>query len=66
LRIEVNGEAREITAPLTLADLIEQLELARERIAVEYNRRVVRRSEWSAINLAEDDKIEIVHFVGGG
>lgn len=66
LQIEVNGETREIPEPLTLAKLIEHLQLARERLAVEHNRRVIRRAEWSEIDLSEGDKIEIVHFVGGG
>ncbi|GAC1400360.1 MAG: sulfur carrier protein ThiS [Pyrinomonadaceae bacterium] len=66
MRIELNGETREIPDALTLANLVEHLELARERLAVEHNRRVVRRVEWAEINLSEGDTIEIVHFVGGG
>lgn len=66
MRIELNGETREIPGALTLAGLIEHLQLARERLAVELNRRVIRRAEWSEVNLSEGDKVEIVHFVGGG
>jgi len=66
LRIYVNGDAREFSSPLSLADLIAQLDLPPARIAVELNRGVVRRSDWSNTELRDDDQIEIVHFVGGG
>jgi len=66
LRVYVNGEARDFPSPLSLAQLITELDLPPARIAVELNRTVVRRGEWSATELNEDDRIEIVHFVGGG
>ena len=66
LRIEVNGEGREIGPGLTLADLVQQLKLIPERLAIEHNQRVVRRADWPQTRLAEGDRIEIVHFVGGG
>lgn len=66
MRVYVNGEAKELSAPLSLADLITQLDLPAARIAVELNRNVVRRGDWSTTTLAADDRIEIVHFVGGG
>lgn len=64
--VEVNGEARDVTAAITLAEFIEQLALAPERLAIELNRRVVRRAHWPETILNEGDRIEIVHFVGGG
>jgi thiamine biosynthesis protein ThiS len=66
LRIEVNGERLEVSAPINLADLIRHLELAPERLAIELNRNVVRRADWQETSLNEGDRIEIVHFVGGG
>ncbi len=66
IRVLVNGEAREVRAELTLAGLIESLSLAPERIAVELNGQVVRRKDWPRAALAAGDRIEIVHFVGGG
>ncbi|HEX2269832.1 MAG TPA: sulfur carrier protein ThiS [Pyrinomonadaceae bacterium] len=66
LRVYVNGELREFSAPLSLAELITQLDLPAARIAVELNRTVVRRSDWSTTELHDEDRIEIVHFVGGG
>ena len=66
MRVYVNGEAREFSSPLSLAQLITELDLPAARIAVELNRVVVRRNEWSSTELRDDDRIEIVHFVGGG
>lgn len=66
MRITVNGEAREVPEHLTLSGLINQLALAPERMAVELNREVVCRANWIHTTLAEGDRVEIVHFVGGG
>ena len=66
MRVYINGEAREFSSPLSLAQLIAELDLPPARIAVELNRTVVRRNEWSTTDLRDDDRIEIVHFVGGG
>ena len=62
----LNGERREVADGVSLAQLIETLNLAPERIAIELNQTVVRRAEWAATELMESDRIEIVHFVGGG
>jgi thiamine biosynthesis protein ThiS len=62
----VNGEAREVPEKITLGGLITHLALAPERLAVEVNREVVRRAHWVETTLAEGDRVEIVHFVGGG
>ena len=66
MRIFLNGEDRELSGTPSLAELITQLDLPAARIAVELNREVVRRSDWGVTMLQEDDRIEIVHFVGGG
>lgn len=64
--IIVNGESREVPDGINIAALIEFLSLAPERLAVERNRELVRRSEWTNEVLAEGDAVEIIHFVGGG
>jgi thiamine biosynthesis protein ThiS len=64
--VQINGESREVGAGTTLDDLVGELSLAPARIAVELNQRVVRRDRWAQTILAGDDRIEIVHFVGGG
>jgi thiamine biosynthesis protein ThiS len=66
LHIKLNGEAKELGEGTTLLALIEQLALAPERLAVELNREVVRRADWQGVQLSEGDRVEIVHFVGGG
>jgi thiamine biosynthesis protein ThiS len=66
VRIEVNGEAREVDEEIRLSDLVRELALAPERVAIELNKAVVRRADWPAARIAAGDRIEIVHFVGGG
>ena len=66
MRIFLNGEDRELSGTPSLAELITQLDLPAARIAVELNREVVRRSDWGSTMLKDEDRIEIVHFVGGG
>ena len=64
--IEVNGESREVPDSITLSELIHHLALAPERLAVELNQRVVRRADWQQTIVHNGDRLEIVHFVGGG
>lgn len=66
LRIYINGELKEISQNLTLAELIVELDLPATRVAIELNRTVVRRANWETTMFSEDDRLEIVHFVGGG
>jgi len=66
LQVYVNGEDKELGDGLSLLDLLNILNLPIQRIAVELNRSVVRRAEWASTPLKDDDRVEIVHFVGGG
>lgn len=66
VQIVVNGETLEVPENLTVATLVEYLSLPNERTAIERNREVVRRADWPNTQLSEGDRIEIVHFVGGG
>ena len=65
MRIEVNGEPREVTAATVLA-LVEELGLDSRKVAVERNLEIVPRSLHAATPIAEGDRIEVVQFVGGG
>jgi len=65
MKVFVNGELREV-GETTLAGLVTELDLPVARIAIELNREVVRRSDWNSTMLKDEDRIEIVHFVGGG
>ncbi|MDX6446180.1 MAG: sulfur carrier protein [Blastocatellia bacterium] len=64
--VQLNGESREVGDGATLDDLVSELSLTPARIAIELNQKVVRRDRWAETKLAESDRIEIVHFVGGG
>ena len=66
MKVFVNGEEKNLKSAISLADLITELDLPAARIAIELNREVVRRSDWNSTMLKDDDRIEIVHFVGGG
>jgi sulfur carrier protein len=64
--IVVNGAGRQVPAGQTLLGLLRDLELEPSRVAVEMDRRIVRRTEWEALKLEPGVKLEIVQFVGGG
>ena len=64
--ITINGQNREFDAPLTLAELVEDLGLPPRKVAVERNREIVPKSTYAQIALNDGDALEIVHFVGGG
>jgi thiamine biosynthesis protein ThiS len=66
IKIHVNGEIKEVPAMVSISQLISHLNLAPERLAIELNREVVRRTTWETTLLKDGDRIEIVHFVGGG
>src|SRR2546425_6328711 len=66
IEIRLNGETREIPAPLSIAELLDHFDLPKDRVAVERNRSIVPKQQWEAIALAQGDELEVVHFVGGG
>ena len=66
IEVLVNGEPTRIGEPASLLMLIEQLDLPRQRIAIEHNLEIVSKTKWAATVLHDGDRLEIVHFVGGG
>ena len=64
--IHVNGETKDLPPNQTLQALIESLTLKSERVAAELNGLVVPRAHWPSTTINDGDRIEIVHFVGGG
>lgn len=69
MKLQINGEDREFqpaSAPFTLAALVESLGMKADRVAVELNRDIVPRDRWAATAINEGDRLEVVHFVGGG
>jgi thiamine biosynthesis protein ThiS len=66
LTVVVNGEETHIPEGTSVDRVVGDLGLKPERVAVELNHRIVRRSQWTSTTLSEGDRVEIVHFVGGG
>ena len=66
MEILLNGEKREIGSGLTLAKLLESLEIRTGSVAVEHNEKVIPRRDLEHFALNAGDKVEIVRFVGGG
>ena len=66
MRIKVNGQWQQHDEPASVADLLEQMALQPQRVAVERNREIVRRADFLRTQIADDDEIEIVTLVGGG
>lgn len=71
MKLHINGEESDLETPLppaqfTLAALIESLAMKSDRVAVELNRAIVPRDRWPETLLKDGDRLEIVHFVGGG
>ncbi|MEO7658261.1 MAG: sulfur carrier protein ThiS [Pyrinomonadaceae bacterium] len=65
-QILLNGETREIPPETNLDTLLELFFLPKQRVAIELNNQVVSRQNWPVTIVQGDDKVEVVHFVGGG
>ncbi len=66
LTIELNGDPKHVAAPFTVQALVQSLGLDPAKVAVERNLAIVPKSSFADVALADGDRIEIVHFVGGG
>jgi thiamine biosynthesis protein ThiS len=66
VRLTVNGEQRQVQAARNISALVTVLGLDSRKVAIEHNLAIVPRSCWADTALADGDRIEIVHFVGGG
>jgi thiazole synthase len=66
LAIQVNGEPRRVSAGLSITQMLAELGLDPQRVAVERNRDVLPRSQLGEVTVEDGDQYEIVHFVGGG
>jgi len=69
MKLHINGDERtfpNVPNPLSLVALVETLGMKVDRVAVELNREIVPRDLWAKTVLNEGDRLEIVHFVGGG
>lgn len=66
IRIFLNGESREIPTATDLERLLDHFSLPKQRVAIELNGKVISRSNWPQTPINKDDRVEVVHFVGGG
>jgi sulfur carrier protein len=70
MKVQINGEPRtfpdDAATPFTLKALVESLGMKPDRVAVELNREIAPRERWPEIIVKDGDRLEIVHFVGGG
>ena len=66
MKLAINGEEQSFDDGLTLTALVDQLGIKADRVAIELNREIVRREKWPETALHDGDRLEVVHFVGGG
>lgn len=66
MNLHINGQPREFPDSLSLASLVATLGMKSDRVAVELNLEIVPRASWDSTILKDGDRLEIVHFVGGG
>ena len=66
MHLFINGEKKSLSDGVTLTQLISELGMKGDRVAVELNREIVPRAQWDGTLLNDGDQLEIVHFVGGG
>ena len=66
MTIQINGEPRMVSANLTIAGLLNELNIHNEQVAVEVNLQIIERQQFSSHALSEGDRIEIMSFIGGG
>lgn len=65
MKLQINGETREINNPSTIADVVSNLDLTAAAVLVEHNGTALRRDEWSG-QVSEGDRLEIIRIVAGG
>lgn len=66
IEVRLNGKPREIPWGITLRGLLDHLEIKHDRVAIEFNREIVKADLWGSTSIQAGDEIEVVHFVGGG
>jgi thiamine biosynthesis protein ThiS len=66
MKLWINGEDRNIDQSLSVEDLLKNLGIDPRKVAVERNLEIVSKSTYAQIMVAEGDRLEIVHFIGGG
>ena len=65
-KIQLNGDSYEINNGSNLNELLNKLKIQKNKVAIEVNGQIVERNKYTNLILNKDDKVEIVHFIGGG
>ena len=66
IKIKVNGKVKYVPDNYKMSDLIKNLKIPMKKVAIELNQEIIDKKNINKINLKKNDKIEIVHFIGGG
>jgi len=66
MKIRVNGKVKSISSNYSMLDLVKILKIPLKKVAIELNQKIIDKKNINKINLKKNDKIEIVHFIGGG
>ena len=66
IKIKVNGKVKSINDNFKISDLVKKLKIPMKKVAIELNREIIDKKNIYKINIKDNDKIEIVHFIGGG
>jgi len=66
MKLHINGEERTFSSPLSIQDLLVQLGIDPRKVAVERNLEIVSKSLYGQTDVADGDRLEVVHFIGGG
>jgi sulfur carrier protein len=66
MKLIINGEEKEFETPLSIAEILEKLQITDKAMAVAVNMEIVKKDEWDKFIPKENDKLEILQFVGGG
>jgi thiamine biosynthesis protein ThiS len=66
IKIKVNGKLKFISDNLKISDLVKDLKIPIKKVAIELNQEIIDKKDIGKISLKKNDKIEIVHFIGGG
>jgi len=65
-KIQLNGDPYEINGRTNLNELLNKLKIQKNKVAIEVNGEIVQKEKYESLVLNKDDKVEVVHFIGGG
>jgi len=66
VKIQLNGDSYEIKSGSNLNELLNELKIKKKKVAIEVNGEIIEKNKYLSLILNKDDKVEIVHFIGGG